>query len=244
MSDEEMRDPLDDQDLDQRLDSLSEGLTLPEDFRRSLKLQLRGEVVRRHRRRGLSRPATLTLSLTVLIVALNTQGTLIGHHFDLKKEALRYVEDADRYYSEYGDFSIAVPNDQASTRDHQHFAEALHGESASGTGELVSIEGFTFLGRTELTRSDRYIIDGDSVLVEAPLNEQPKEYLLKKLDFVIDWYDLVVSEAESGELEELPMEIREYPDAAVRFRKWFRNVPGWGDVIYWYGEPIDDTGRS
>jgi hypothetical protein len=116
---------------------------------------------------------------------------------------------------------------------------ALHSTAPpAGDGEtLESVRAYTLAGRTLFTATYSYEVGGKiqqfSRIPGSPESVKSEEYL----DFLLQYESSLDPMVGYGSAVPTGVETLAVDGIQVRFRKYRLELPEWGEVIYWVGQP-------
>jgi hypothetical protein len=205
------------------------GVHPPDDHRRILSVVLRNNFTLK--RRPYLKPV---IGLTIVALCLAAWSLTELGSGDFSLFLSKEDDQGVREYSHKTDNTMFITADSTIRQD---TLETVNQLTASKQGTLQKVLGLTVRGRTKITLSYEYEVEGRSVLIGWSASQPGYETTSDHLEFLKTHGHEIKKGKADGSAEYIGTENIFIDGAPVTLHKWRAKFPEWGPVIYLEGVP-------
>ena len=235
MSDRHTNNLDSEQAFDRMLESAAPGVRPSDEYRRNLRMMVLYGLEKRQRRAKVNK-LVVFCTLCVCTVIAGNQSRLGSDGFDMELSTL--ADGSPKQQSVLGNERVNVI-EYHDIDDFKRFAETFFEKEAAGEYDFDRLVGWTIGGETILDGPRKYEKDGEISWMGNPLNETSDAFKFRYWQFLTMHESTFYESIDSGEAVFLGTEIREFGSVRVKLEKWASYFAGFGEVIYWRGEPVE-----
>lgn len=216
-------------ELDLDLKRSAPGTSLPDSYKRNLRLTLKNRFA--SRRPPLLWPAVVIACGMMLMLAHNRE----VDSGDFRLEQTGVTDEGEAIYGSKSLNNVFVEHGGLTKEEFEDWNEQL----AANRGRFYAVEGLSFQGRADWGVLDDVNIEGqEGATYSRSAQWPPHTFAKEEIPFYKCCYDSLMEMIENNEAEYLGTFTMRVNDDLCRVEEWRAYFEGYGFVHYYRGEPI------